>query len=143
MTAILDLDRVALILVEAAFFGDKATISRWGISRRTVYNYRQLLTANDDLAHKFTIKKREFESKWADEIPIAVKKGIRFILDSFDKLEPTAENLYAVTGAVKVLTEIGLTKEIIDARLAGYNRENGTQDSQLVAGPNSQASNSN
>lgn len=133
-TSRLDLDRVATILVEAVFFGDTRTSQRNGITTRTIMNYRQRLNEDSELSTIFAIKKREFEKDWATEIPAAIRSGIRFLLDATKYLEPTSENIYAVTGMVKVLTEIGLTKEIIDARLAGYYREDRTEDRTLDSG---------
>lgn len=133
-TTRLDLDRVAQILVEAVFYGDKRASERWSISTRTIERYRERLNEDVGLSEIVAIKKREFEKDWATEIPAAIRSGIRFLLDATKDLQPTSENIYAVTGMVKVLTEIGLTKEIIDARLAGYYREDRTEDRTLDSG---------
>lgn len=128
----LDYDRVALILVEAVFFGDARAAQRWGVSTKTVQRYRNELNTNEQLSDCFSIKKQEFELNWATEIPAAVRAGIRFLLEAPQKLVTTPESVHAVAGAVKILSEIGLAKEIVDARLAGYRRENGTQGSKVA-----------
>ena len=131
----LDYDRVTSILVEALFFGDARTAKRWGITRQTVINYRNRLEEDSELLRSFTLKKQAFEDNWASEIPAAVKAGIHYLLEAFGKLEYNAENMYAITGAIKILAEMGLTKDIIDARLAGYSRENRTEDRPLDSLP--------
>jgi hypothetical protein len=141
MTAIIDLDRVALILVEAAFFGDKGTIKKWGITRQTVYNYRQLLNTNSDLLHKFTLKKREFESNWANEIPASIIAGINFLGQAAKEADPkNPDTIHAIAGAVKILAEVGLAKEIIDARLGREFRQSREEDNALVASSDSNIS---
>src|SRR3990172_2646142 len=126
-----DYPRIALILVEALFFWDVRTAKRWGITNRTIINYRYRLDEDQELASLFAIKRKDFEDSWAAEIPMAVRAGIHYLLEAFGKLEYNAENMYAITGAIKILAEMGLTKDIIDARLAGYDRENRTESRPL------------
>lgn len=120
----LDYDRVALILVEAAFFGEKKTAQRWGITDRTILNYRNKLSEDSALSDIFVLKKASFESDWASEIPASIRAGIRFLGEAANTADPASpEAIHAVAGAVKILAEVGLTKEILDVRLGRYNRE--------------------
>lgn len=125
----LDYDRVATILVESIYFGDVPTAKRWGLSTRTIERYRKRLNEDDKLSGFVALKKERFESNWAEEIPAAIRNGTRFLIKSFQEADPKdADSIHAVAGAMKILAEIGLTKEIIDVRLGRYNRENGEED---------------
>lgn len=136
MSQKVDYDRVASILIEAAFFGEKQTAQRWGITDRTILNYRKRLDEDSELSDIFILKKTAFESEWASEIPASIRAGIRFLGEAAKKADPTnPEVIHAVAGAVKILAEVGLTKEIIDARLGRHNREDGAQSGTLATIP--------
>ncbi len=115
-----DYDRLATILVEAAFFGDKSVVQKWGITQRTIINYRNRMAENDELSQVFILKKDRFEQEWATEIPTAIRAGIHFLGEAAKQADPSnPEHIHAVAGAVKILAEIGLTKEILDAKIGG------------------------
>lgn len=118
----LNYDRASAILVEAAFFGDVATARRWGVHTRTIENYRQRMDSDTQLVSLFQSKKESFESDWAKDIPMALRSAIRFLQTASQSVEVTPESIHAVAGAAKILAEIGLTKEIIDARLGRHDR---------------------
>jgi len=118
----LNYDRASTILVEAVFFGDVPTAKRWGIHHRTIENYRQRLDSDNQLVLLFQSKKESFESEWAKDIPMALRSAIRFLQDASQSVTVTPESIHAVAGAAKILAEIGLTKEIIDARLGRHDR---------------------
>lgn len=135
MSSFVDLDRAALILVEAAFFGEKPTAKRWGINISTVRNYRARLHTDSDFANLFALKKRDFEqANWAGEIPAAIRNAVRFLERAAQEIEVSPESAHAIAGALKILAEVQLTKEILDVRLARHFRESGQEDSQVVRG---------
>lgn len=131
----LDYDRVALILVEAAFFGEKQTAQRWSISTKTIERYRARLDEDSELSGFVALKKQAFESSWADEIPASIRAGIRFLGEAAKRADYTPESIHAIAGAVKILAEVGLTKEIIDARLRRDNRPDGEESRPLASLP--------
>lgn len=125
---IVDLDRLAMILVEASFFGDRRAAEKWGITARTVHNYRKRLNTDAEFSKLFNLKRQEYQQDWIEDIPATVRNGIQWLSQAFNKLEPTAENVHAITGAIKILTEIGLTKELVDARLGKFSLPERTED---------------
>jgi hypothetical protein len=127
-----DLERASLILVEAMFYGDKRAAKKWQIAPVTVERYRKRLNTDSELKALVVKKRREYEQDWVKDIPIAVRGGIQWLSQAFLDLEPTAENVHAVAGAIKLLTEIGLTKELIDARLGKLGNEYGEANNQVV-----------
>jgi len=130
----LEYDRTATILVEAAYYGDHETAHRWGISERTIQRYRQRLQNDDKLAEFVARKKAAFERGWADELPGSIKAGIDFLkraAHSADPRDPDA--IHAVAGALKIQTEVVVTKDILDARLARERGQANTTDGPLAA----------
>lgn len=132
----IDNERAASILVEAIFYGELTTANRWGISPKTIQRYRERLNEDDKLSVIVQLKKREFERDWVNEVPGALRSGIRFLQTAFQQLDPAnAENVHAVAGAIKLLTEVQLTKQVIDARYLTGNRTDGEAYSQVDALP--------
>lgn len=122
-----DYPKLALILVEALYFGDKRTAARWGITNRTVVNYRNRLNDDAELSNLFLLKKSQFETDWASKIPASILAGIDYLGEAAKQTDYSPETIHAIAGAVKILAEIGLTKELIDARIGKFNREGGEE----------------
>lgn len=117
----LNYHHVASILVEAMFYGDRRVAEKQGITTRTIRNYRARLETDENLSVLFHEKKEQFLANWAEDIPIAIRAGIQFIQRAANEADhKSPETIHAVAGAIKILAEIGITKEIIDAKLNGY-----------------------
>jgi len=140
---LIDIDRVTMILVEAAFFGDVKTSEKWGIHKRTVENYRKRLKDDAKLVALFNLKKEMFLSDWVETLPVAIRAGTQYLIESFqvaNRGDP--EVIHAVAGAMKILAEIGITKEMLDVKL-GRLEQNRTEDRQLVTYSSSPSSEDN
>lgn len=111
-------DLAAAILVEAAFNGDQAASEHWGISIRSIQRYRAKLGKDKKLASSVADKKKVFEGRWADNISPAITNGISYLTKAIQEIASTPEGIHAVAGAVKLLSEIEMTKRMLDARLA-------------------------
>lgn len=129
----LDYDRAASILVEAAYYGEQVTAARWGVTDRTILNYRNRLDEDKELSDIFALKKAAFENEWAKEIPAAIRSALRFIVRAGEEAnpkDPTA--IFAIAGALKIVAEIELTREIINARLDRQYRTDGEEGQQMA-----------
>lgn len=114
----------AIILVESVFFGDKTTAAKYGISTRTIRNYRKRLNEDTQFSASFQEKKERMEREWAHEMPAAIRASIEFLRKAAnDAKTDDPDAIHAVAGALKILSEVALTKEIIDARLTVSNRQ--------------------
>lgn len=130
----LDYDRVAAILVEALYYGDQETAKRWDITTRTIQNYRARLDDDAELSVIFADKKAAFETEWANEVPAALRSAVRFLMRAGEEADPSdPQAIHAVAGALKMLAEVRFTKDILDARLSEFYRQNGIQSGPLVA----------
>lgn len=113
-----NLERMALILVEAELFGSTKASEKWGIHRNTVYNYRQALQENEALFNAYQLQKDKMLCNWADEIPAAVIACISFLRKAAEEADHTnPQVIEAISKALATLAEIGITKEMIDIRL--------------------------
>lgn len=140
--ATLNKERAAMVLVEAFFFGDQQAASRYQLSLATIKNYRTRLNTDKELSSFFHLKKQAFESDWIEEIPAAMRQGIRFLIKSFQESDYTdPQVIHSVAGAMKIMAEIGLTKELLNVKYgnAGLHRENSDLDGQVVFGNPSEA----
>lgn len=132
--SVLNRERAAMVLVEAVFFGDQSAADRYSLTKRTVRGYRERLSTDKELSSLFQIKKDAFESGWAEEIPAAMRQGTRFIIRAAQEGDASDPDMvHSIAGAMKILAEIGLTKEILDVRYGGLNRANPQENRQMVA----------
>lgn len=131
----IDYNRVAMILVEAVWLGDQRTAEKWGITTRTIINYRNRLVVDKKLSEIFIHKNEVFTNDWAAGIPSAIRAAISFLQEAAMKADPKDPAvIHAVAGALKMLAEVGLTKEVIDARLGRGYRADGSAHNEVVSG---------
>lgn len=127
-------DRVALILVEATYHNDRTVAKNWSISQKTIYNYRKRLANDSGLAELYRLKKSEFERNWGNGVSAAIISALDFIKRASQEADPkNPEAIHAIAGALKLVAEVGLTKEVIDARLAEYHRSKGETNIEVIA----------
>lgn len=114
-----DPNRAAMILLDAATMGDRATVEKYDISSRTLQRYRSRLANDQELTALVAHKKAEQDKQWASEIPGAIAACIKFIANASQNLKPDdPEAVHAIAGAMKILSEIAMTREVIEARLS-------------------------
>jgi hypothetical protein len=133
-------ERAAAVLVDAVFNSDKSAALKFGVSERSVRNYRKLLSEDAEFAAFFQIKKEQFDAAWVDDLPVALKKSITLIGECADsiredqRLKKNPAVLAAVAGAMKLCAEVYMTSRVIDARIADRNRPEAELPGQVSAG---------
>ena len=114
----------SIVLVEAAFFGDKPTAAKYGIATRTIHRYRKRLNEDAQLSALVKVKKDLMEQEWAEEMPAAIRASIEFLRKAATEAKATDPDvIHAIAGALKILSDVAMTKKVIDARLTGQNRQ--------------------
>ena len=127
-------DRAAMVLVDASFYGDAAAAKRMGVTIRSVENYRKRLETDAELVALFASKKRLFEQSWASELPTAIRACIGFIVRAAqDGNTKDPEMVHAIAGALKIVTDAGFAKAILDVKLSEYGQLLG-EHGETVAG---------
>jgi len=118
-----DKDRVAQILIDAAYLGDRATASKWGISLRTVQRYWQRAETEPELTQAVSIMKEKREAEWAGcltDVIFDIVQFLKLAAQNGDTRDP--DMVAALDGALQTVADVKLTKEMLDARIA---KENG------------------
>lgn len=119
-----DRDKAARILCDAVVMGDRAACDKHEISLRSLQRYRQKLDGDPELS-QVVAQKREIQDKaWGDEIPAAIASCITYLKGAAQACKSDdPDAVHAVAGALKILSEVSMTKQVIDARLAGQDRQ--------------------
>ena len=108
--------------------GDRAACKKHEISLRSLQRYRQKLDGDPRLSQAVAEKKAIQDKAWADEIPTAIAAGIRFLTRASQECKASnPEAVHAIAGAIKILSEVSMTRQIIDARLAGQDRQDDSE----------------
>lgn len=121
------LEKIAQVLVFASLYGDNQAAKDSGLALRTIQHYKKRLREEPELAKIYVLKKQEFEGEWVNEVASTLLAGMNYIKQASQSEEKTPEMVHAIAGAMKIVGEIGLTKEIIDARIR-YNLSDGLNE---------------
>ena len=70
-------ERAATILAEAELFGEKQVAQRWGISVRTIKNYRKRMESDKQLSAFFLEKKELLTVDWSKDATDCLRTGLR------------------------------------------------------------------
>lgn len=113
------LERIAEILVAAFLDGDRKASERYGITDRTLRNWRKLLDTEPKLSELFRAKKAQASEGWANEVPGAIRSAVTFLRRAAEEGDPTCPDMvHSIAGAMKLLSETAATWKLLDARLA-------------------------
>jgi hypothetical protein len=116
-------ERAASALVDAAYLGDKQAAERHGITARSIRNYRQRLQEDRELSELFQHKRALAEQDWAHELAPAIRASIDFLRRAAQRASTRdADVIHSVAGALKILSNVAMTKEVLDARFAHTDR---------------------
>jgi len=113
----------ALVLVESIFYGDERVAEKYGISTRSIQRYRKRLQTDDKLSELVALKSRQAQRDWINKLPPAIEASIEFLrkaANAADVNDPQV--IHSIAGSLKILSEIEMTKAILDARFAGSDR---------------------
>jgi hypothetical protein len=104
-------ERIAQIVAEADLFGVAKTVERWGITDRTIRNYRARINDEPELADIFRSKKKELSVAWLETSSQSMLHAIAHAGKLMEKVETlSAEKapgaLHAVTGYIKIVGEL-------------------------------------
>ena len=108
----------ATILVETLFFGDQKAVARYGITDRTLRNWRSRLAADESFSAIFRLKKESFDAAWLEGLGEPIRHAMEFIssacatMDARQKSNP--ETIHAVAGALKICAEIYITAKALN-----------------------------
>jgi hypothetical protein len=107
--------KAARALVDAALLGDATACAQHEITLRTLQRYRAALEDDEELSRLYAELSRAVTSQhWATELNITLTTSVRKLGTLVRNLDtPSAESISAVTGAIKVMSEIAITREVL------------------------------
>lgn len=124
-------DLAACVLIEALFSTDEKACAKYGITQRTLQNYRQRLAEDSKLSLIFHTKKAALDKEWADELPRAMREATLTIAEIAIGIRSDAQMrknpfvLEKLAGALKLCADVYYTGKVIDARIIDPNRPTG------------------
>lgn len=120
----LNRELAAATLLDAAYTTDERACAKYGVSVRSLQRWRRQLADGDpELAGFVATKKAAFDKAWADELPVALRKGLQCLSECMESLRTDSQTLknpamvHAVAGAMSICAEIYFTGKVIDSRL--------------------------
>lgn len=107
-------ERAAIILAESELYGDLSTSNRWGITDRTIRNYRARAVSDSKLSCLFQIKRQLLEREWINDATRTLKTG----LNRLNQLIPVATasdaaTIHAIAGAIKIVGELKIASDAL------------------------------
>jgi len=121
-----DPERAASILADATVLSDGKVAEKYGISRKTVLNYRKRLETDETLRQLYAQKLKAIQTAgtWESMVPDVLKAGMQAMLECFENLDrKSPDTLEAITKGITALTEIRISLDMmindIDARKDG------------------------
>lgn len=121
-------DFAATVLIAAVYVSDAEACARYGISVRSLQNYRKRMVSDSKLADIFATKKAELDKEWAQDFIIPLRKGAQFLLEAFESCRTDSQYIknpvviQAVAEAVKLCADVVLTSKVIDAQFGDPNQ---------------------
>lgn len=120
MSRAFNYERAASALVDATLMGDRGAAEKYGVSVKSIEGWRSRLNS-DELLREFFLKKKDEQDKaWANDIPAAIAACVSYLKSAAQQVSPTdPDAIHSIAGALKIMSEVSMTREVIDARLSG------------------------
>jgi transposase-like protein len=134
-------DRAAAVLLAAAYTTDQMAARRFGVTVRSIRNWRNKLSTDSEFSSFFHTKKRTHDEAWAETLPIALRQSVEFIAAASREAQTQKAALLdpdvisALAGAMKLCAEVYYTGKVIDARIAEPDRKADGVFGEVPAGP--------
>lgn len=118
----------AMVLIAAVYVSDPEACAKYGVSPRTLQNYRRRLITDSAFAEVFATKKKLLDREWAEDFIVPLKKGAQFLLEAFESVRTDKQYIknpvviQAVAEAVRLCADVVLTSKAIDAQFSDPNQ---------------------
>lgn len=115
-------DFAATVLIAAVYLSDAEACAKYGISVRSLQNYRKRMVSDAILADIFATKKSKLDKEWAQDFIVPLRKGAQFLLEAFESCRSDKQYIknpvviQAVAEAVRLCADVVLTSKAIDAQ---------------------------
>ncbi len=115
-------DFAAAVLIAAVYTTDDDACSKYGITTRTLQNYRKRLISDERLSDIFATRKAKLDEAWVEDFVAPLKEGAQVIKECFEEIRknPRAKLnpmlIDAVSNALRTCADIALTAKAINAQ---------------------------
>lgn len=110
-----DRDKAIRVLLDAMHLGDEGAAKLHKISRRSVINYRKRIGDAPELAQAFAAEKKANQETWREQL----SETQRFLLGRVKALAEKSDNLFHVSGALKIVSDASNAERSIDLLAGG------------------------
>lgn len=127
-------ERAAAVLVDAAFRGDKRAAKRHGVTEQSVFLWRKRMATDKALLDIFNVMHKRACERWADGLAPAIVAATAFIQEAAAANHvDDPQKLQAVSEALRVVSDVKLTNEVLNARLAQLSNAPPADDRPMAA----------
>lgn len=116
------------VLVMAAYTSDDVATKKYGVSLRSLQNWRRLLQTDAEFAELFATKARLANKRWADDFLVPLRKAAVVIDEAFEEIRKNPRALLnpmlitAVAEAAATCADIVITNEAINAQFSNQDQ---------------------
>jgi hypothetical protein len=114
-------DEKAEAIVTSALHTDAEAAKICDVSARSIKRWRSQMDERPELARAVTLKwnRAREESNWAESATHAIQKGLSFLREATERLNPgDPEHVQVVIEAIQVLARAKTVHDVIEQRLA-------------------------
>lgn len=114
----------ATVLLTAVYSCDEDACQKYGITTRTLQNYRRRLTSDHSLSEVFATKKAKLDEEWVEDFVAPLKQGAAVIKECFEEIRRNPRSklnpmlIDAVSNALRTCADIALTAKAINAQFS-------------------------
>jgi hypothetical protein len=118
----------AAVLIEAAYKSDSQACEKYGVSLRSLQNWRRRLHEDEAFAAIFATEARNLEKEWASEFLAPIRRAAILIDQCYQELlkDPTsmksAAVIQAIADSARTCADILLTQQAINAQFGDPNK---------------------
>ena len=114
----LDVDRAAMVLADALFYGDAKAAERGGVTTRTLRRWRQRMRRDPELSANVRVKKDALASRWANDLAVGIRSACDFIRRACIEGDPkNPDMLRSVAGSLKIMADASFAERMLSARM--------------------------
>jgi transposase-like protein len=116
-------DKAARILADSTMMRDSDAAKKHGVCEETIRRYRIRFEKDARLREMVAEKKQIQDVRWADRITNAIASAVDFLDRAAKAADPQdPEAIHAIAGALKMLGEVQMAREMLDERIAQLRR---------------------
>lgn len=128
MAANFNAEKAALVLADAVMMGDTAAAKKWGLSDKSVRNYRKRLEDDAELSALFLHAKAQLTADWSGDAKVFMSRSMKKLVELVDG-SYSPEHIGDIAKALQVVGDLLISHEVLNGP------EDGVQGGAAQAAP--------